>query len=79
MHSTRSNRLTYHSDTSNAKEIPAATMVPPIRLPDMETNNPAQNAQPTYPAGMINIRHPPRYFVTPPGGWMAGTLKMRQR
>jgi hypothetical protein len=57
---------TYHSEINSALDMPAATMVPPIRLPDMETNNPAQKAQPTYPAGMINIRHPPRYFVTPP-------------
>ena len=38
---------TYHSEISSALDIPAATMVPPMRLPDMETNNPAQKAQPT--------------------------------
>jgi hypothetical protein len=59
-------KMTYHNDINNAADIPAATIVPPIRLPDIATNNPAQKAHPTYPAGMIHIRHPPRYFVTPP-------------
>jgi hypothetical protein len=59
-------RSTYHNEINKAADIPAATIVPPTRLPDIETNNPAQKAQPTYPAGMIHIRQPPRYFVTPP-------------
>ena len=43
----RKSQEIYQSEIKSAAESPAATMVPPIRLPDMDTNNPAQNAQPT--------------------------------